>query len=190
AGGPFQVPTKPRQWPDARRLAGVSSFGVGGTNAHVLVEQAPPAGTVAGSSRARVAHQRPGQSGGHLLPVSARTPQALRAALVRLRAALPAAELEDVGYTLALGRRHFTQRAAVAGTDLAGILDALDHLLQTGSAVAGTPGPLLDRAVAWVGGEDLDWAALAPAGRRVPLPGYPFQRRRYWIDPPDRARRR
>ncbi|GAB3938212.1 hypothetical protein GCM10027614_17840 [Micromonospora vulcania] len=42
AAGPFYVPTKVRDWPDApRRVAGVSSFGLGGTNAHVVVEQPP-----------------------------------------------------------------------------------------------------------------------------------------------------
>ncbi|HUR02470.1 MAG TPA: condensation domain-containing protein, partial [Nonomuraea sp.] len=39
----------------------------------------------------------------------------------------------------------------------------------------------------WADGADVDWAAFGPPGRRVPLPTYPFERRRYWIEP--RARR-
>ncbi|MFC4852879.1 type I polyketide synthase [Actinophytocola glycyrrhizae] len=49
-----------------------------------------------------------------------------------------------------------------------------DEVGTTLSAVAG----------AYVRGVDVDWARLAPGGRRVPLPTYPFQRARYWIDPP------
>ncbi|MGX7825874.1 type I polyketide synthase [Actinokineospora sp. 24-640] len=64
------------------------------------------------------------------------------------------------------------------------------------SALADNAFPLLRRdrdepdtlltalANAYVRGADVDWAELAPGGRRVDLPTYPFQRQRYWIDPP------
>ncbi|SCE77447.1 amino acid adenylation domain-containing protein [Micromonospora matsumotoense] len=183
AGGPFYVPTKARDWPDApRRVAGVSSFGLGGTNAHVVVEQPPPAVPV-GSTAPR----------SWLLPVSARTPQALHAALTRLRTHLAGTgpELSEVAATLALGRRCFGRRAAVVASDLADAIAGLDDLLTTGVAVAGEPGALRDLAAGWVAGRDVDWAALHPEGavRRTGLPGYPFQRRRHWIDPPQRGAR-
>ncbi|PZF95301.1 beta-ketoacyl synthase N-terminal-like domain-containing protein, partial [Micromonospora deserti] len=180
AEGPFYVPTKARDWPEApRRVAGVSSFGIGGTNAHVLVEQPPPAEPAEPAD------------GPWLLPVSARTPVALRAALTRLRQHLSGAApaLAEVAATLALGRRAFGCRAAVVATDLAGAVAALDELLTTDARLAGEPGRLRDLGAAWVAGRDVDWTELHPEGsiRRTGLPTYPFQRQRYWIDPPQKG---
>ncbi|MEV4523196.1 AMP-binding protein [Micromonospora tulbaghiae] len=181
--GPFYVPTKARDWPDdARRVAGVSAFGLGGTNAHVVVEQPPPAEPA----------DPPGE-GPWLLPVSARTPAALRAALARLRSHLAGAApaLSDVAATLALGRRTFAHRAAVVAADLPAALSALDVLLDSGARIAGDGGPLRETAAEWVAGRDVDWHALHPEGtvRRTGLPTYPFQRRRHWIDPVQRGPR-
>ncbi|MET8833280.1 AMP-binding protein [Micromonospora sp. NPDC004540] len=177
AAGPFYVPTKARDWPEGpRRVAGVSAFGLGGTNAHVVVEQPPPAEPA-----------DPTGDGPWLLPVSARTPAALRAALTRLRAHLggDAPALPVVAATLALGRRAFTHRAAVVAADLPGALAGLDALLDTDARIAGEGGPLRELAADWVAGRDVDWDALHPEGtvRRTGLPTYPFQRQRYWIDP-------
>ncbi|MEH1016834.1 AMP-binding protein [Micromonospora sp. CPCC 206060] len=183
-GGPFHVPTKPAQWPDAaRRVAGVSSFGLGGTNAHVVVEQAPPTEPA-----------EPGGARAHLLPLSARTPQALRAAITRLRQHLvtEAPALADVAYTLAVGRRAFGCRAAVVAATLDEAVAALDRLLDTGDDLAGGPAEPLTLAGRWVDGEDVDGEELyqGGTGRRVPLPTYPFQRDRYWIDPPPKEGQR
>ncbi|MEU8023377.1 AMP-binding protein [Micromonospora haikouensis] len=201
AGGPFYVPTKARDWPQAaRRVAGVSSFGLGGTNAHVVVEQPPPVEPPATPDAVA-----------HLLPVSARTPVALRAALRRLRQHLAGASpaLAEVAATLALGRREFGCRAAVVATDLAAALAGLDELLDSvgpdelfaaagpaelpaaDARVAGPDGELRELALDWVAGRDVDWSALHPEGgvRRTGLPTYPFQRQRHWIDPPQKGAR-
>ncbi|MEU4717887.1 beta-ketoacyl synthase N-terminal-like domain-containing protein, partial [Micromonospora purpureochromogenes] len=183
AGGPFYVPTKARDWPPGpRRVAGVSSFGLGGTNAHVVVEQPPPVEPVEAPEGAA-----------HLLPVSARTPGALRAALTRLRCHLAGAApaLPEVAATLALGRRAFDCRAAVVATDPASAVAALDELLHADTRIAGPANRLRDLAADWVAGGDVDWAALHPGEgvRRTGLPGYPFQRRRYWIDPVQKGAR-
>ncbi|MCW3816654.1 AMP-binding protein [Micromonospora sp. DR5-3] len=177
AAGPFYVPTKARDWPEGpRRVAGVSAFGLGGTNAHVVVEQPPPDEPLDAPA-----------DGPWLLPVSARTPVALRAALTRLRAHLAGAvpALPEVAATLALGRQAFAHRAAVVAADLPGALAALDVLLDTDARIAGDGGPLRELAADWVAGRDVDWDVLHPEGtvRRTGLPTYPFQRQRYWIDP-------
>ena len=89
----------------APRRAGVSSLGVGGTNAHVVLEEAPPAEAPQAG--------RPWQ----LLPLSARSPGAVQAAADRLAAHLrahPDANLADVAWTLQTGRRGFAERRAVA----------------------------------------------------------------------------
>ena len=87
-----------------RCCAGVSSFGTGGTNAHIVVEEAPPV-EPSGPSR-------PWQ----LLLLSAKTPEALESATRNLAAHLkaqPEANLADVAYTLQVGRSEFIHRRAV-----------------------------------------------------------------------------
>jgi thioester reductase-like protein len=108
---PFYVPTHARSWPPGAepRRAGVSSFGVGGTNAHAVLEEPPPV-PPAGPGR-------PWQ----LVPVSARTREAVDAATVRLADHLdahPDLSLADVAYTLQEGRRHFPVRRFVVCTDV------------------------------------------------------------------------
>ncbi len=101
---PFTVASRLTPWPakDTPRRAAVSSFGLGGTNAHVIVEQAEraPAG--------------PSRRTHHLLTLSARSPEALGRARHRLADALEAgAPLAEAAYTLATGRREFAHRLAV-----------------------------------------------------------------------------
>src|SRR5690606_14729206 len=110
AGSPFVVNSQMTPWPDgaAPRRAGVSAFGVGGTNAHVVMEQAP----------AREASE-PAQ-GPQLLVLSARTPTALAQAATRLGehfAATPGINLADAAWTLAVGRRAFPHRLALVAAD-------------------------------------------------------------------------
>ncbi|MFF1410382.1 type I polyketide synthase [Streptomyces sp. NPDC058289] len=105
--GPFQVVADTRQWTAPGPLvAGVSSLGVGGTNAHVVLTEAPP-----------VPPRRtptPAPAAAPVLLVSARTPEALRDAGRELAGAIgPDTDLMDVAHTLA-GRRAFGFRAAVA----------------------------------------------------------------------------
>lgn len=107
-GSPFRVVAGTRGWNGPGPLtAGVSSLGVGGTNAHVILTEAPtpPPRDEAAAPRAAVP----------VLLVSARTPEALRDAAHHLADALtPETDLADVAHTLAAGRRAFPYRAAVA----------------------------------------------------------------------------
>ena len=119
ASSPFFVQDRLAPWTSdgAPRRAGVSSFGVGGTNAHVVLEEAPPA---APSDPAP-----PGQ----LLLLSARTPEALEAATLRLREALsadPAVNLADVAFTLQTGRQAFAHRRFLVARDPADAAAGLD----------------------------------------------------------------
>jgi acyl transferase domain-containing protein len=104
---PFFVSASRCDWPalPGPRRAGVSAFGVGGTNVHVVLEQAPPA-------PARAA----GASGGELLVISAATEASLAAASGRLAGHLESADapLADVAYTLAVGRKPLPFRRALA----------------------------------------------------------------------------
>lgn len=109
--GPFVVSAEPAAWPRRQtpRRAGVNSLGLGGTNAHVVVEEAPRLEPQALDGRY------------HLLPVSARTPQALEAAVRGLAEHLrqPGEPLGDVAWTLQTGRRGFAERAFVVASDRA-----------------------------------------------------------------------
>ncbi|TAM13110.1 MAG: amino acid adenylation domain-containing protein [Rhodanobacter sp.] len=110
AASPFCVNDRATPWPrrDVPRRAGVSAFGVGGTNAHVVLEEAP----------LRAASEP--AAGPQLLCLSARTSLALRAAAANLAEHLqthPEANLADVAWTLAIGRKAFARRVAVVAQD-------------------------------------------------------------------------
>lgn len=112
---PFRVLSRGESWPDAGHpaRAGVSAFGVGGTNVHVVLQAAPPV------SRAAVSE---GPASLEVLPVSARTPEALADSSQRLAdhlAACPQTPLADVAHTLQTGRAVFPYRRVVvcAGHD-------------------------------------------------------------------------
>jgi acyl transferase domain-containing protein len=118
AASPFRVAAKPAPWPrgNARRLAGVSSFGVGGTNAHVVVEEAPlPSPNAASRDK-------------HVLFLSARSEATLASASVRLADHLeraPESELPDIAFTLHAGRKAFAHRRAIVAASAKEAADAL-----------------------------------------------------------------
>jgi len=118
ASGPFHVVAQSTPWPasDTRRLAGVSSFGVGGTNAHVVIEEPP-----------KRAHH-PSQHSGELLLLSARSESALANGARLLAEHLerqPTTNLADAAFTLHAGRREFALRRAVLAKDAASAAVAL-----------------------------------------------------------------
>ncbi len=124
ANSPFYVVDRLKPWPRGAvpRLAGVSAFGIGGTNAHVVLEEAPPAAPSGPS--------RPMQ----LLVLSARSEAALGDACAQLAARLdaePDQALADVAHTLQTGRRAFDWRVVVACHSAA---EAKDRLVLPGLA--------------------------------------------------------
>jgi len=107
---PFYVNRELSPWlSDGPRRAGVSAFGVGGVNAHVVLEETPALSPFAPSLRSA-----------QLLCVSARSQSALKVAtenLARHIAEHPESPLEDVAYTLAVGRKAFDHRATFVCAD-------------------------------------------------------------------------
>jgi myxalamid-type polyketide synthase MxaE and MxaD len=122
---PFFIPTESQSWQAGGepRVAGVSSFGWSGTNAHVVIEEAPE--TV----------KRPDASAGEpiVLPLSARHPEALRALASSYRDVLADesndASLADIAYTASVRRSHFEHRLALVGHDRAEMIAQLDGFL-------------------------------------------------------------
>nr|ASA76632.1 polyketide synthase non-ribosomal peptide synthetase hybrid [Pyxidicoccus sp. MCy9557] len=120
---PFFVNTETRPWTTrgGSRRAALSAFGFSGTNAHMVLEEAPAVPRRTSGTR------RPFS----LFPLSAKTEGALRQRMVDLRGWLGThgrdASLEDVAFTLQVGRTHLPVRAAFIARDaehLAGLLDA------------------------------------------------------------------
>ncbi|ORA08284.1 hypothetical protein BST12_28450, partial [Mycobacterium angelicum] len=132
AGG-LRLLTETRPWPASEhpRTAGVSSFGISGTNAHVIVQQAP-------SPPPANAPVAAGPSPLRFWPLSGRSPMALQAAAARLHQHLldhPDIDLTDLAYSLATTRSHHAHRGALtvpasAGDPRAELLEALQALFR------------------------------------------------------------
>ena len=134
---PFYVNASLRDWPQigsAPRRAGVSSFGIGGTNAHIVLEQAN-----------QQAEADPPKSAWQLLPLSARTDEALRESEQRLgeylqlhsadfcasesNASKPLA-LADLAFTLQCGRKSFVKRRVALVSNITALQTQLDSCQQ------------------------------------------------------------
>ncbi|HEY7170340.1 MAG TPA: SDR family NAD(P)-dependent oxidoreductase [Vicinamibacterales bacterium] len=120
---PIRVAARRMPWPAAeRRIAGVSSFGFAGTNAHVIVEQAPRHNDVP------TMKVRPR----HLVTISARTGDALRQLAGRWAEHVTASTdtLADVAFAANAGRAHFAHRAAIVADSTAALRSALSALAE------------------------------------------------------------
>ncbi|MEY9994218.1 3-oxoacyl-[acyl-carrier-protein] synthase II [Streptomyces sp. V4I8] len=167
---PLRLVTQAEEWPGRAglpRLAGVTSVGIGGTNVHVVVQEAP----------GRPAHTR---TAAHpvaqptVLPLSARTERQLAALADRLATRLrttdaPPPPLADVAHTLRTGRVGMPVRAYVVASDAREAADKLTAL--AGGRRDTTTDPLGE---AWLRGEEVNWPAPDGGVRRVSLPTYPF----------------
>jgi myxalamid-type polyketide synthase MxaE and MxaD len=174
---PIAVPTRTAPWPreDDDALAGVSAFGIAGTNAHVVLRRYQPSGT----APARVDH------GPWLLPISAATPAALArltALYAELLEASPDERIGDICYTAAVRRRHLAHRACYVGATRTALIAAIRRG-PSADDEATTAGPMARR---YLNGETVDWSSIYPSGsgRLVALPPYPFDRQRHWYEAP------
>ncbi|MCU1347161.1 MAG: hypothetical protein JWO56_191, partial [Acidobacteria bacterium] len=188
------------------RIAGISSFGAGGSNAHMIIEEYPA------PARQQTA------AGPVAIVLSARTADQLRQKAVDLatfvRAHVSSLDLESLTYTLQVGREPMDER-------LGFVVSSVEQLAEKLQAyVSGQQGieeayhgqvkanrdalavfsdadlqETIDKWIAgrklsrlldvWVKGVELDWAKLYgdATPRRMSLPTYPFARERYWIEP-------
>jgi acyl transferase domain-containing protein/NAD(P)-dependent dehydrogenase (short-subunit alcohol dehydrogenase family)/acyl carrier protein/SAM-dependent methyltransferase len=204
AGSPLRLQRTLAPWVSSTpRRAAVSSFGAGGANAHLVLEEfvETTAPTLTPSPL--------------LFPLSARDTEALRRAAIQLAgwlAAHPDARLADVAFTLQAAREALSERAALVASTAAELQDLLHQLASADGAPVpnrlfrGTVGDaglaqvlggeedaaeLIGLWIAkgklgllgqyWAGGGALDWQRLAPRGRLLSLPGYPFARERHWF---------
>ncbi len=213
---PFRIQREVSQWGgkevDGRtypRRAGISAIGIGGSNAHLILEEFVPGDHGLGSDDAGAK-----EGGLRIVPLSARTPEQLHQVAARLLAHLRDGvadiRLDDIAFTLSQGRKSFDQRVALLARDLDELMDRLVAFL------AGTPdddvavgqvsnarnvtsmfdaqeredfvaltlqrGDPRRLARLWSDGVIAEGRRIGPArGSRISLPTYPFARTRYWI---------
>lgn len=206
---PFYPVEKTKDWEPALddqgrpfpRRAGISSFGFGGANVHVVLEEYIEPPTVSAA--------RP--TGPSLIVLSAKTADRLRANAERLLAHLVAGPdadtLADVAYTLQVGRDPMPERMGLVVDSMQDLIERLQRFVQgdvEGAGVSqasarrkadiGTTAAdviaqhLRERDLAslldiWLKGQEPDWKALYTgyAMRRCALPTYAFARERYWF---------
>ncbi|MEU9210282.1 beta-ketoacyl synthase N-terminal-like domain-containing protein [Streptomyces sp. NPDC048415] len=124
ASSPFRVPTRLERWesPQGPRRAAVSAFGVGGTNAHVVLEEAPEPAGATDPVREEAPNSLSADPHWRILPLSARTPTALPAMGADLAAHLvgqAALPLGEVAHGLRTNRSEMPYRTAVVVRDAA-----------------------------------------------------------------------
>lgn len=152
---------------------GISSFGFGGTNAHVVLEQAPP-------SHATESPQSGEEEQEVLVLLSARQPQAvldLVRAILRKMEQCPDVSVRDLGYSLAVRREHYQARAFAVARDRAELVAALQGLLDPQAVWQ----PVVSRErgkLIWVfSGQGTQWAGMArQMEQRWPLVRQHFER--------------
>ncbi|MGW3042847.1 SDR family NAD(P)-dependent oxidoreductase, partial [Kitasatospora sp. NPDC001159] len=196
---PLRVQRELTPWPrqgGRPRRAGISSFGAGGANAHLVVEE-----YVADRSAAQPSD---GQAGPWLFPLSARAPERLPVLAAQLADAVERGRygLADVAFTLQAGREEWADRmvvlaataeelvARLRGSEQSGVWTGSARGRAAARAAAPTGDDPAGLAAAWVAGARITWPR--GGGRRVPLPGYPFEEMRCWLtdtiwSPPARA---
>ena len=213
AAAPVEIQQTLADWPrlgvvedghrrEVPRRAGISSFGAGGANAHVIIEEydGPRAG------------RRGARGGEHLVVLSAKNRERLREHCRRLAEDLRHREddvrLSEISYQLQVRREPLADRAAIIAADLQELIEHLDAiaagrasasrcwLSERGAkrdhaavqaaideAMAGRD--LETLALSWASGGKVDWAGLHDEPLvHVDLPTYPFADERYWVPAP------
>ncbi len=130
----LEIPKESIPWtaPDGRLVAGVSSFGISGTNVHAILEAPPPPVVVEPSI----------ERGAHILALSARSSEALVEIARRMKARLTSTDappLGDACYTVNSGRSHFRHRAALVADSGPAMASRLEQLA-AGEDAAGARG--------------------------------------------------
>lgn len=188
---PFSVNTRLAEWKrvaDLPRRAALSSFGFSGTNAHVLIEDAPV-------TKARV----PVPPETRVFCLSAKSRESLEQKVDELVAWLQKYDIDlaDLAYTLNCGRSHFAWRLAVKARDRRELLEALTRkraAIASLTPVTAKPQPPelvhslreSDRIIeAYLHGREIDWQTIyrGSGARRISAPTYAFQRLRCWPFP-------
>lgn len=207
-GSPFYIAERTQQWRtstdqtgrDLPRVAGVSSFGFGGANCHLVLEEYPEPAVEVSADDA---------GGTFVVPLSARTAAQLRQKasdlleFIRRRdQSMPPRPIDiaAMAYTLQVGRDAMAERLGFVVSSIRQLAGKLAAYIDGERNIEGCFGADMhgpdaigaanDKEPAgllrlWVGGHDVDWRQLYGEAlpRRISLPTYPFARERYWAVP-------
>ncbi len=185
SGTGFRLATRQEVWQGSPLRAGISSFGAGGANAHLIIE--------AGEQRATASANT--DTSPQLLLLSARDEDALRQRAGQLAAHLlgetgQLQSLADIAHTLSNGRKAFGERLAVIGADKNDLAGLLHRFAQGDTELANLWRGRAGKNIPAATGNDpatlaAAWVAGSPppplAGHRIELPAYPFAKRRLWV---------
>ncbi|MCW3465913.1 SDR family NAD(P)-dependent oxidoreductase [Chitinophaga nivalis] len=204
-GSPFYLQKDTQEWQTVNgqpRITGISSFGFGGANAHLIIKEYLPKPVPVYTSTVPA-----------IVVLSAKNTDRLRVQVEQLKGYLdthPDAHLYDVAYTLQTGREPMEERVAFLAADKTALHEQLHHylsgkkqdyftgnvrtdqsdfLLQSGAGKAYIKHALENKEPAslaqlWVKGVSMDWQLLYEGNKpqKISLPGYPFERKRYWVE--------
>lgn len=196
-GSPFHLLQNATPWPrpvvdgiEQPRRAGLSSFGAGGTNVHLVIEEYQQAGSTRLSPAPTPL----------VVPVSAKSEAALEGIIALLKDAVPSKNLEGLAYTLQIGRDAMRYRAAFVAETTEELVLKMQAFLtgdQTIAARGKVPAGRREKRDAldpqgnsaqsvadhWAAGSDVDWSRPDEEKKphRIALPGYAFQRKRFWL---------
>ncbi|MBY0088466.1 non-ribosomal peptide synthetase [Brevibacillus brevis] len=207
----IEVNGEKREFP---RIAGISSFGAGGSNAHVVIEEYIPA--VKERPTITVSPQNPA-----IIVLSAKNKERLVEQVQRLLASIEEqaftdVDLADIAYTLQVGREAMEERLALMASSLSEMVEKLQSFLAGDDSIADlyrgqvkrsrettdifAGDEELQEAIEkwmqrkkfsklldfWVKGLNMDWNKLYDEikPRRISLPAYPFARENYWLPKP------
>ncbi|WP_159424552.1 SDR family NAD(P)-dependent oxidoreductase, partial [Arachnia propionica] len=189
---PFAVQRELTPWSSTEsgsRVAGLSSFGAGGSNAHLIIQEFTM------SPRTSTSHAATA------VLLSARSSEQLLAsadALLGKTSDLGDEDLPRVSFTLQTGREHFNHRLCIRAASMEDLREGLRGFLADPDsdenlratlprhhkpALTGVPGDIDSLVAAWLDGALVDWRSEYQDGypSRISLPGYPFAREPYWM---------
>ncbi|MEX2567685.1 MAG: SDR family NAD(P)-dependent oxidoreductase [Cyclobacteriaceae bacterium] len=197
---PFYIVDKRSEWNNITTengqiplRAGLSSFGMGGVNAHVVLEEAPRRQRKEPEIEKKVPY---------ILPLSAKSESALeeyaRSLIEFLQASETSAEIQDIACTLQQGRMEMDFRVAFLAESVTELTDLLKQFIDKKPSLGYVAGQVSDEefslenseadmqsiAKRWVMGHKTNWLGEThTSGNKIPMVVYPFQKRRCWFEP-------
>ncbi|MBF0395141.1 MAG: SDR family NAD(P)-dependent oxidoreductase [Desulfobacterales bacterium] len=186
---PFYVQKEVSEWKIYPRISAISSFGAGGSNAHIIIQEYD-------ENKTDYNFDPP-----YLIVISAKDEDRLKTYAVKILEFLNKNEhlISDISYTLQIGREQMEERLSALVSDISQLKEKLAMYIKGEKEIDGLytgniktnkqktrridSKDLVNIAKLWVSGTDIDFNLLYPKEKpkRIPLPVYQFYKDRYWV---------